>query len=69
MYKRQLQTASGTADGAPVVIDRIDVAGTSLTGVNAVVVRGLSTMLLGQSALKRLGTVTLRGDTMVIQPG
>lgn len=67
-FRSMLQTASGTADGAPVVLDRLDVAGASLTHVNAVVVRGLETVLLGQSALKRLGTVTLRGDTMVIQP-
>lgn len=67
-FRPMLQTASGTADGAPVVLDRLDVAGASLTHVNAVVVRGLETVLLGQSALKRLGTVTLRGDTMVIQP-
>jgi aspartyl protease family protein len=67
-FRPMLQTASGTADGAAVELDRLDVAGASLTHVHAVVVRGLETILLGQSALKRLGTVTLRGDTMVIQP-
>jgi aspartyl protease family protein len=40
-FRPMLRTASGTADGAPVVLDRLDVAGTTLTHVPAVVVRGL----------------------------
>lgn len=67
-FRPMLQTASGTADGARVTIDRLDVAGASLTHVPAVVVRGLDVNLLGQTALKRFGKVTLRGDTMVIEP-
>jgi aspartyl protease family protein len=67
-FRPMLQTASGTADGAKVMIDRLDVAGASLTHVPAVVVRGLDVNLLGQAALRRFGKVTLRGDTMVIEP-
>ena len=37
-------------------------------GVDAVVMDGLSVNLLGQSALSQLGSVELRGDTMVIRP-
>jgi len=68
-FRPMLQTASGTAEGARVRIDRLEVAGAALTGVDAVVVRGLDITLLGQSALKQLGKVTLRGDTMIIEPG
>jgi aspartyl protease family protein len=57
-FRPMLRTASGTADGAPVVLDRLDVAGTTLTHVPAVVVRGLDENLLGQSALKQLGRVS-----------
>ena len=67
-FRPMLRTASGTAEGAPVTIDRIEVAGATLTHVPAVVVRGLETNLLGQSALKQLGRVELRGDAMVIAP-
>jgi predicted aspartyl protease len=37
--------------------------------VSAVVIRGLPVNLLGQSVLRRLGSVQLSGDRMVIQPG
>jgi aspartyl protease family protein len=67
-FRPMLQTASGTADGAKVMIDRLDVAGATLKHVPAVVVRGLDVNLLGQTALRRFGKVTLRGDTMVIEP-
>jgi aspartyl protease family protein len=68
-FRPMLRTASGTADGAAITLDRIEVAGATLTHVPAVVVRGLETNLLGQSALKQLGRVELRGDAMVIAPG
>ena len=67
-FRPMLRTASGTADGAPITLDRIEVAGATLSHVPAVVVRGLDTNLLGQSALKQLGRVELRGDAMVISP-
>ena len=61
-----LRTASGMGYGAPVRIERLTVADRDLEDVPAVVVRGLSVSLLGQSALRRLGRVTLEGDRLVI---
>lgn len=60
------RTASGTGYGAPVVIDRLDVAGRELQGVRAVVVDGLETNLLGQSVLRQLGRIELHGNAMTI---
>jgi aspartyl protease family protein len=67
-YRPMLQTASGTANGAPVHIDRLYVANTELDNVDAVVVEGLQINLLGQSVLRRLGKVELQGDAMVLRP-
>lgn len=66
-FKPVMQTASGVGYGAPVTIDEFEVAGTTLHDVDAVVVRGLSVNLLGQSVLRQLGGVELKGDTMVIR--
>lgn len=63
-----MQTASGVGYGAPVTIEEMVVAGVELRNVDAMVVQGLSTNLLGQSVLKKLGGVSLRGDRMVIHP-
>lgn len=67
-FQPVLKTASGTGYGAPVTLERIEVAGTELHDVQAMVVQGLETNLLGQSVLKRLGTVELSGDKMIIRP-
>lgn len=61
-----VQTASGPGKAARVRLDRIELGGEELRGVDAVVVEGLQVNLLGQSALRRLGKVELRGDRMVI---
>jgi aspartyl protease family protein len=61
-----LQTASGTGLAAPVEIDRMTIGGHELVGVEAVVVPDLPVSLLGQSALRRLGSVTLKGDRLII---
>mgnify|MGYP001764765450 CR=1 FL=1 len=53
---------------APVTIDEMVVAGVTMTNVDAVVAQGLSTNLLGQSVLGKLGSVNLQGDQMVIRP-
>ena len=66
-FEPVMQTASGVGYGAPVKLDQIEVAGTTLRNVDAVVVRGLSVNLLGQSVLRKLGAVELRGDSMVIR--
>ncbi len=68
-FRPIMRTASGTGYGAMVRLDRIEVAGRALHNVDAVVMQGLSTNLLGQSALRQLGKVELQGDTMVIHPG
>jgi aspartyl protease family protein len=62
-----MQTASGTGYGAPLTLDEIEVAGTVLHNVEAVVVQDLAVNLLGQSVLRRLGGVELKGDRMVIR--
>lgn len=65
-YRPMLQTASGTGMAAPVEIDRLTIGGRELTGVEAVVVPDLPVSLLGQSVLRRLGSVTLQGDRLII---
>lgn len=65
-YRPMLQTASGTGMGAPVQIARMTIGGRDLEDVEAVVVPDLPVSLLGQSALRRLGSVTLRGDRLII---
>lgn len=66
-FQPNMQTASGVGYGAPVTLDEVEVAGQRLQGVEAVVVRGLATNLLGQSVLRQLGSVELKGDKMVIR--
>lgn len=61
-----LQTASGEGRGARYTVQNLEVAGHELHDVEVVVAEGLQTDLLGQSVLKRLGKVELRGDVMVI---
>jgi aspartyl protease family protein len=67
-FEPTMQTASGTGYGAAVTLDEIEIAGQKLHDVEAVVVKDLGTNLLGQSALRRLGSVELKGDKMVIKP-
>jgi aspartyl protease family protein len=65
-FRPILRTASGTGMAAPVQIARLTIGGHDLDGVDAVVVPDLPVSLLGQSALRRLGSVTLRGDRLII---
>jgi aspartyl protease family protein len=67
-YQPVLRTASGTGMGAVVRLDTLEVQGRRLSVMRAVVAQGLSENLLGQSALRQLGRVELKGDTMVIEP-
>ncbi len=60
-------SASGTVRGQRVKLDRIDIGGRRLEGVDALVLEGLGTNLLGQSVLGRLGGVEMRGDSMVLR--
>ena len=60
------QTASGIGYGARVQLDQVQVAGQRFDGVDAIIIDGLQTNLLGQSLLRRMGRVELHGDKMVI---
>lgn len=62
-----MQTASGVGYGAMVHLDAIEVAGATLRNIDAVVVKDLSVNLLGQTVLRQLGGIELRGDTMLIR--
>ena len=65
-YSQVVTTASGPGYGAHIRLDSVEVGGHRIEGVDAVVVRGLGTSLLGQSVLRRIGTVTIIGDRMTI---
>jgi aspartyl protease family protein len=65
-YRPILRTASGTAMGAPVQIARLSIGGRDIDNIEAVVVPDLPVSLLGQSVLRRLGSVTLQGDRLII---
>jgi aspartyl protease family protein len=67
-FQPNMQTASGTGYSAPVHLDRIEIGGFELRNVEAVVVKDLEINLLGQSVLKELGSVEMKGDTMVLRP-
>lgn len=67
-FQPNMQTASGVGYGAPVHLDRLEVGGFELHNVDAVVVKDLEINLLGQSVLKELGSVEMKGDTMVLRP-
>lgn len=66
-FQPVMQTASGVGYGAKVRLDEIEVADDKLRDVEAVVVKGLTVNLLGQSALRKLGSVQLKGDSMIIR--
>jgi aspartyl protease family protein len=61
------RSASGVAMGAVVHIDRFQLGDAEFRDVDAIVLEGLGTNLLGQSLLRRLGKVEMRGDHMVIR--
>ncbi|MEQ1497291.1 MAG: TIGR02281 family clan AA aspartic protease [Novosphingobium sp.] len=67
-FQPNMQTASGTGYSASVHLDRLEIAGIELHDVEAVVVRDLPINLMGQSVLKQLGSVEMKGDTMVLRP-
>lgn len=67
-FQPNMQTAAGVGYGAPVALAELEIAGQRLHDVEAVVMKDLATNLLGQSVLRRLGSVELKGDRMVIRP-
>ncbi len=56
--------ASGQLTGQPVTVDRIELDGKSVGPVRAVVLPDLPVSLLGQSWLRRIGSVEIRNDEM-----
>ena len=68
-FQPLMRTASGTGRGAIVQLRSIEVAGHEFRNVDAVVMEGLGVNLLGQSVLRRFGSLELSGDRMVIRPG
>lgn len=67
-FQPLMRTASGTGRGTLVELRSIEVAGHEFRNVTAVVLEGLEINLLGQSVLRRFGSVELSGDRMVIRP-
>ncbi|WP_068085746.1 retropepsin-like aspartic protease family protein [Novosphingobium rosa] len=67
-YQPVLRTASGTGMGAPVLLDSVELLGRRMDHQRAVVAQGLTENLLGQSVLREMGRVELKGDTMVLMP-
>lgn len=61
------QTAAGPGNGTVVRLATLEVAGTELHDVDALVLEGLPLNLLGQNALSQLGQVSLEGNRMVIR--
>ena len=68
-FTREVQTASGTARAAPVMLDRVAVAGASVDDVQALVVEaGLSHSLLGMSYLGRLSRFEATPSGLTLRP-
>ena len=62
------QGAGGALLLKPVMLDRIIVGTTDAANVDGVIVNSdMKTSLLGQSWLKRVGTVEIKGDRMVLK--
>jgi aspartyl protease family protein len=59
--------AGGPIEVIPVMLDRVAVGGIEARGVQAAVADQLPVSLLGQSYLQRVGSVEIRGDTMVLR--
>ena len=57
----------GPIEVIPVTLERVAVGGIEARGVQAAVADALPVSLLGQSYLQRLGSVEIRGDTMVLR--
>jgi aspartyl protease family protein len=60
------RTASGVTDVKRIRLERVEIDGRQFRNVDAAIVQDLSSNLLGQSLLRRLGGVELRGDRMTI---
>jgi aspartyl protease family protein len=65
--RAQALGASGAVEIIPVTIERIAVGPLEARDVRGAVAQGLPVSLLGQSFLGRIGSVEIRGDTMVLR--
>ena len=61
-----VRTASGEANGQVTRVERLTIGGRELDDVEVAVIEGLESNLLGQSALRRMGRVSINGDRMII---
>lgn len=59
--------ADGEIAFAPVTIDRLAIGPIEARGVRGAVADRLPVSLLGQSFLQRVGSVEMRGDTMILR--
>lgn len=59
--------ADGAVHGEAVKIERMRLGGTSVEGVNAVVLNSGGISLLGQDFLQRFASVEIKGDRMVLR--
>ncbi len=57
----------GPIEVIPVTLDRVAVGGIEARGVEAAIADETPVSLLGQSYLQRVGSVEIRGDTMVLR--
>ena len=59
--------ASGAVYGVPTTLREVEIGGMARQNVSAIIVpNGLDVSLLGQSYLSQIGTVEIKGDTMVM---
>lgn len=67
-FTDEAQTASGSVAIMPVTLDRVAIGPLEARDVQAAIVDGgMGTSLLGQSWLRRVGTVTINGDVMELR--
>jgi aspartyl protease family protein len=59
--------AGGPVRGQEVKIDSVAVDGREVRTLNGVVLEGLTTSLLGQSYLNRIGEVRMSGGVMILR--
>ena len=68
-YVRSYNTANGTVQGAPVVLDRMEVGGIVFQAIPASVNRGvMEGSLLGMRFLQMFHSFMIQGDKMVLVP-
>lgn len=67
-YSLSVETANGSTNVAPVVIDHLQIGNIERDNVRALVSRpgDLSGSLLGMSFLDRLSGYSVRGDTLIL---